>query len=665
MKIDKGSITSFARNHGYVLVLITLAVLSHWPWFDFSTTLTFRDWSHWPDAAVRELGSWGSWSSFFNLGLPNVQIYFFPFKAAWAAFANLGLSYDDATKITFLIPIAILGFLTPYYLILDQFKNKTTSFISAVFYGTTTYFLLRQSAHIPIAFVVSLAPLILLTYLRLIRTKSLKWTLLLCLLVTIGISYELRMMLIVLLLITAHFVFVVKKSVADYKQLLILVGGLLALNIYWILPSFFGGVSSEISGVANRGLFGDGLFNLLHAIPIHESSWSGGYPNQEFKVEQVQVYLWIIPIIAFISLLRRKFEKQQLFFFFVAIAGILLTKQSAAPLGSLYGFLYDNVPGFSLYREASKFYLITALAYLFLIPYSVEWIRGYSKRAFLISGLLIVVVGAVNLWPLINRSFETMFISRKIPADYQKLNQLIEKDNHFYRTLWVPVDSRWGTFSSTHPKMSLVSLSQRQAGVELTGSPEARAEDLMSALDANAGSYLDKISVRYIIVPIRDRDNNDDFLVDFGDNRNFYINKLASLPYLKKVEAGMSELVVFENEDYNSKFYDQNNNTVAYTQLSPSKYVIEKSALEAWQLTMSEAYGQGWVAKTRQGMVDSMKSKDGLNSFNLPANSQGKIEIYYSAEKLLALGKIISGVALLVTLALILSYKSLKREQNG
>ena len=101
----------------YLSLLLVFAVLTHLNWFNPFSILTYSDWYYWPNEAVKQLfSSYGSWVNFWNFGSVNIQLQFNIFKFPWALLTNLGLNYDQAVKITFLVPIAILGFFSPYFL---------------------------------------------------------------------------------------------------------------------------------------------------------------------------------------------------------------------------------------------------------------------------------------------------------------------------------------------------------------------------------------------------------------------------------------------------------------------------------------------------------------------------------------------------------------------
>src|SRR6266511_4303094 len=92
------------------IFLLFVFVIAHIQWFKFNTILTYSDWSFWPISVIKELlMTCGTWINYFGFGKVNIQIPFILFKIFWSLGANIGLSYDQVTKITFFIPIVLLG----------------------------------------------------------------------------------------------------------------------------------------------------------------------------------------------------------------------------------------------------------------------------------------------------------------------------------------------------------------------------------------------------------------------------------------------------------------------------------------------------------------------------------------------------------------------------
>src|SRR5688572_27148892 len=149
-----GRFKQFKQSHVLaVLALVLVAIASHIEWFNPLSILQFGDWQFRPDEHVRQLlTSWMTWVPFENMGSTNILMSGWPFRGlAWSSLTNLGFTYDIATKVTLFWPVAIGSFLTAYLLMYRIFKEKWIAVVAALFYGTTPYFLILQTAHLPIA----------------------------------------------------------------------------------------------------------------------------------------------------------------------------------------------------------------------------------------------------------------------------------------------------------------------------------------------------------------------------------------------------------------------------------------------------------------------------------------------------------------------------------
>jgi hypothetical protein len=576
-----------------LLFLLVLAVASHWQWFNPASVLNCSDWSFWPDAAAKQLlNSYGAWINFFNFGAANVQTPFNLFTAAWSALANLNFSYDNAVKITLLIPIAIFGFFSPYIFFKKLTNNHLAALAAAAFYGTTTHFLVRQTAHLTIAFVYSITPLIFYFFVKALeKNRRLDW-LVFTIIYWISICYEIRIAYIITLLLVFYFIFFCirgwRKFIGNVAMSCFL---LLGLSMFWILPTVCGGFSQSISTIANRGLFGNMLFDLRNAFTLSESAWTGGMLNYQFVKQPVLWYLWFVPLIIFSLLLMRpgsnKEKKEILFFAILSLLGVFFTKQSDGPLPGAYLWLYNNFPGFNLFREASKLYLITALGYSGMIAYVLLFLwrlrrKMAGKIFFSCFFMAIIVVSFLNVYPLVTGKIRAMFVSRNLPADYSLLEDFIYRQHTYFRTFWVPACSRWGFFDDQNPKISdsKVIGSDWKNFVVATNQKEPLVQNRLLNIftpSASAGLF-DSASIKYVIVPISDVANDDNPFVSYGGNngleiRSWYISQLDKVSWLKKINIGAKDLVVYENEDYSPLVYTADK--LDYYQTNASDFIVK------------------------------------------------------------------------------------------
>lgn len=580
------------QEYFYILTLISIAILAHTEWFNPNSILTFSDWQYWPTETVNTLPwTWSAWFSFGQFGRPNIMLAFYPFKFLWSLITNIGFSYDIATKLTFFIPIALLGFLAPYFLAKELIgkNNRIISFSVALFYASTTFFLIRQASHLTISFLYAFFPIIFLFFIRALRRNTISSWIVFCIFYQIGIFYEIRLMYLGTFMLILYFFCFHIKSIRKYFSNIIKSTLLLILmNSLWLTSTLFGGLSESIKKVANRGLFGNNLFDIFHAITLSESSWTGTYPNMDFVSQSVPEYLWTIPL-AFLLILffSNKDKRYILFFSFIAVLGMFLTKQSGSPIPDLYLWLYKNFPGFNLFREASKFYFITAVGLFGVFVFGLHSIQN-KKFLYRILISTLILVSFMNLKPLFTKEIDTLFVSRQIPDDYISFQNLITQDGASFRTLWIPSTSRWGYFDMTHSKISGMNsiFSEWKDFLPFDDTYNTTLplwNRALWILDQPFSNFLiDSSSIKYVVVPTRDRENNNDIFRFYDADRKEYIHELSDIKYLHH-KSEFNDLYVLENPEYKPQITALRNvfnlknikDYGAFTETIASKYSFE------------------------------------------------------------------------------------------
>jgi len=555
----------------YSALLVLIAIASHLQWFNPKSILEYGDWQYRPDESVREqVSSWMTWVPFNNIGSANVLMSGFPLRGlAWGIITQLGFTYDIATKLTLFLPVVLGGFLVPFWVGRSFFKDNAIAFLVALFYGSTAYYLTLQTGHLPIAIIYAFLPLVVWQLDKVLRTNELRDWLLLALSFCVGIFYEVRIMYIVTCVLLLYMaIFIMSHAgtrIRDYVKNVGIIGLFVVVaNLFWLIPTKLA-AAQGIGEIAGRGLFGDGLFTLQQSFAVMKWSWTGGAIDRTFAAQPVPPYLLVIPIIICVGLIVIKSYRKQLLFFLVLTAiGVLLTKQSAEPFASLYGWLYNNFPGFVLFREASKFYIVVAFGYFGLLGYGLlafkELTAGRNartKQSYLYPAAIvgIVLVAAVNLWPTTSMVLGNTFKNAQMPADYVTLKNFIKDQPDFFRTYWVPRESWWGFYDNTHPKVRAVDILVQDwkelpidkgsgSGFDLAKSTTAAFSQPYSAtLFRNA-------SIKYVIVPLRDVANDDDFFGSYGDDTAYYTDFLNTVPFLKRLSIGTKQVAVYENTAY-------------------------------------------------------------------------------------------------------------------
>ncbi|QQG42254.1 MAG: hypothetical protein HYV90_02970 [Candidatus Woesebacteria bacterium] len=191
-----------------------------------------------------------------------------------------------------------------------------------------------------------------------------------------------------------------ERDVSLFKRALIFnilnIAFFVLLNLYSILPFVTTLVSSDYAKVVGTATISAGkewlvyisrgsfFINLFRLQGVPDWYLTGGLPNPEISYASIYLtnrFLTLIsfafPILAFSGILfaKSKTEKYIISFFAILLlASMFFTSGTNSPLGFIYVFLYERIPGFSIFRSPYfKF------ASSFIISYSVFLAYSLSK----------------------------------------------------------------------------------------------------------------------------------------------------------------------------------------------------------------------------------------------------------------------------------------------
>lgn len=481
------------------------------------------------------------------------------------------LNYALIERLVHMWPSIIIAIVGSYLLTNYVFKNKVAGALGAFVYTTNTYYLTLLTGHLTLAAAYAFVPLVILTYMKAITTGSRIYIVLSALMLAACSAYEPRFAYIVVLILAIlaifHFVISYLRRVRVSFRGVVKMGMLYAapigifvlLNMYWLLGLMMSGGPSG-GTVIESSLFGNEFFNLSQAMTLFHPFWSGG-EVQPFIVHDIPAYFWLIPPLAIAGFIASKKNYKLLFFGCIGIIGILLSKQSAAPFSSLYSWMFTNFPGFNAYREASKFYMLIALSYSILLPALYLYVKKKFDSRWFSVGLvgLFLLLFLPNLLPFISGKIGSTFAERKMPAAYGELNTFLNQ-KEYYRTLWLPQKSRWSFVSANHPYVSgskMLFDGWKDYGESITRFDNATTTDEITKLMGQnfMPDLLSKSSIKYVIVPLRDIANDDDFYRSYNDDPAMFAEKLSRLPYLKEVNQKFDGFKVYETIKQPEQFF--------------------------------------------------------------------------------------------------------------
>jgi hypothetical protein len=546
----------------YVIFSVLIPFLTYYMWFFSFATLYHGDWGFYNPISQKELLNLPTIWSNTGLGSVNIGASFYPTNVFWGILGHI-FSYGISERIIFLWPSVLFAGPGSFLLFSKWLKYKPAAFVGSLVYAYNGYFMILRSGDLTIGVMYSIAPFIILSFVEALERRKLIYSILSGLICFVGSIYEFRIFYIISWVLISYllFSFILNTNKKSYfvvilKYSLPIFLTVILLNIYWLVGILkINDLTSN--AIFSRGLWGGQYYNISEAITLFHPFWSLHGPTI-FSQQSLPLYYWIIPVLVVAGLYLNRRKPIALFFGYIGILGILLTKQQGLPFTGLYLWLYSHFPGFNAYREASKFYGLIALSYGLLIGMLIDWVinnwrEGYSKKILL--PVFVVCVSAlflINLKPLITGEMGSLYVARSMPEDYEKLNKFISGQNNYFRTLWMPTFSTWGYYSDLHPELSLVSeMNSDWSGLQGIPTSEIDTSSLSTYSNFFSQSYfhniIDLAGIKYLIVPLRDVKNDDDFFTNYDNNRQDYIQLLRSLPWLKQINIGMNSVLVFEN----------------------------------------------------------------------------------------------------------------------
>jgi hypothetical protein len=628
--IIKKCIKYFDDNRVAIALLIVISMLIYWKWFFNFGSLFFSDWPFRFKETLVEIPLMPqSWISNLNFGVINQSPFTYPIDAIEGIMSRIGFSWNIIERLLFMWPVAIIAPLSSFFLIKKIIPSSWCAFTGALLFSFNTYFLAAfQNGHMNLMVAYSMAPLFILL---IIKSQEKRTYINLFYVSLVGFilgAYDFRIfyaLVWISFFYLLFYIFTEKKF--DIKSLtkssfmfatpIFIV---LLLNAFWLVPFLFhlGGYAIE---AITRGVSVYN-FTILNSITL-------GYPLRQFGIgdfnfSQIPFYLWVIPIFGFWGLFLNRKNKLLLFFGFLTLVGVFIGKQTAAPFGGVYYWIFDHVPGFSGFREPSKLYFIIAIGYSVLVSsFLFSIFKKTSDTVFkrYLKYFLIVSILFVSVWNtrlLIDGNLGSVLISKQIPEDYVILKDFISKQPDYFYTLWIPNPSNWAFFTNQHPLAGLDSLVQDWAWKDKISSDYFNGNnpiigELTAVLDRpNSKNLLGITSIKYVVIPLNDSGKSENYynLFDLYGYRGFFVNDLNKLAYLQKINIGTKELEVYENKNFSplfsiqqadilSKFKTLAVEQIDYKYINQTEYKIRLQNVKIpLHINFAQSYDSEWKLHT-------------------------------------------------------------------
>lgn len=513
-------------------VVIGIIVKVFFSWLSFTDTLSSGDWPYLFLENIKEF-SFVPQPEFLWLA-PYYQI---PTKIF---VEYLNVPWEIFERLFWFWPFVLLCIISSYYL--------TKSWVGVLVYTANTYILMVVGGgQMGVALAYALAPLVLKSFINVIdRTVSryqnikyqisnIKNSLVTGVYLAILTMFDPRIGYATMLAVFLYFLFHFRLK-AIVAVFLIPVALATVLNLYWIVSMIRNGVPIESAGFASVAGFRYLSFtDFSNAFGLLHPNW----PENIFgKVSFMKPEFLLLPIVAFASLLFvKRSDKRILFFALLALVGAFLAKGAREPFGIVNELLFQYIPGMSMFRDATKFYILIALSYAVLIPYSLVKISALNKNygKYIVYGLFFVLF-LFSIRQAFLGELGGTFKSREVPKEYIMLKDYILREPAFFTTFWIPSQQRFGLSSKNHPAIN--------AQAYFDASSVKEIQDKFTNNDSP--QFLRDAAVGFVIVPYDSE--GELFVTDRRYDETLYmetIQTLEGIPWLIR-RSDFGKLAVFE-----------------------------------------------------------------------------------------------------------------------
>ncbi|MCL5019299.1 MAG: hypothetical protein M1426_02325 [Patescibacteria group bacterium] len=281
--------------------------------------------------------------------------------------------------------------------------------------------------------------------------------------------------------------------------------------------------------------------SLQNSLLLEQPHW----PQNVFgRINNPKPEFIFIPLLVFSGLILVRKNQIAGFWFLIAVISTFLSKGSNEPFPQVYSFLFTYLPGFSFFRDPTKFFFLIALSYSILVAFSVQ---ALSKRR--IALILLVIYFLFLARPIYLGQMSGMISAPKLQKEFEELGAIL-KNNGSGRVFWIPSKAPLGYVDTLHPSVSAAGLSQKRPFAVGIKGPYETFNFLREA--PYMGEIFDVSGIGYIAYPYLDP-RRDDMHPD--NVRYFYtfLDQLSKRAWLTKIDN--SPIPLLKTKQHQDKFF--------------------------------------------------------------------------------------------------------------
>lgn len=443
----------------YFFILIIIIVATFWIWWIGGPRVA-NDFSYISSDFLKlQLDMPRAWNERGAEGLGEYGVFIlwsYPINLIFGALTYIGLNFQIWERILIILFI-LLGSMSIWKLLGDYALSDKAKLIGSISYLLNTYtILLIDGGQISIALAYALFPLTFLIVCKAVYL-NLKSKIVAGFFVVLLGFFDIRFIFILFLLIFLKTLF----ELVTYRKNnplmickrwfftgLIITVVVITLNAFWLFAYIKTPIAPDIFESFTK--ISDSLINIGHSFLLISPHW---FKNVFGKISPLYPEFILLPILVLLAPIFWKKDKNIAFWLFVAVLSIFLTKGGGEPLPSIYPYLHSNIPGFSFFRDSTKFFFLVTLSYSVLLTFTSEKIfRIFLKKR--ISGFILIAFIAYLIYlirPVFLNQMTGTFSIQSAEKEFLSLNNILQNDKNFGRVFWIPTTFPLSYSDLKHP----------------------------------------------------------------------------------------------------------------------------------------------------------------------------------------------------------------------
>ena len=407
-----------------------------------------------------------TWDSSVGLGVDNTRAIakLFPYQLFINCSTSLGVPLATTEKMLFYMLFTLSGifmYLLLRYILREKKYGEFAAFTGALFYMMNMWVAqFRWSIFLILPlFIYAVIPLVLMIFIIGLEKRDYKYAIYFAL-VSLFAAPAANNPIYLAPLIIILFVYFVYYVIANRRELInikfILKFSIVALimfslvNFWWIVRPISALTEAQHTvqvkydpysqiNLESRDASVESLLRMVGNWALKDDYKGDKYfTYADLYNSNLFIFIgYLIALVAFLGFLTK--QKYRWFFGLIMVLGIFLSKGSHEPLGNIYLWLYDHIPGFWTFRSPyEKFGILTAFGMSAMIAIFFAYFFGYFEKKprlkFLVVPIGIVfivlscIIYAIPFWngEIIYSGGKIMPSARiKIPEYYQKLQNYL------------------------------------------------------------------------------------------------------------------------------------------------------------------------------------------------------------------------------------------------